>query len=66
MSSASAGRRAVQSKRRCLRDLETTLGMEPLRCKSPNMAETVLLAHWLAHNLVRCVSWLFSFLTSRD
>jgi hypothetical protein len=39
----------------CLRDLKTTLGMEALRCKTPDMAEKELLAYLLAHNLVRCV-----------
>jgi len=39
----------------CLRDLKTTLGMEQLRCKSPEMAEKELLAYLIAHNLIRCV-----------
>jgi hypothetical protein len=39
----------------CLRDLKTTLGMEQLRCKSPEMAEKELLAYLVAHNLIRCV-----------
>lgn len=39
----------------CLRDLKTTLGMEELRCKSPEMAEKELLAYLIAHNLIRCV-----------
>jgi|SRR6266480_1216006 len=39
----------------CLRDIKTTLGMEQLRCKSPQMAEKELLAYLVAHNLVRCV-----------
>jgi len=39
----------------CLRDLKTTLGMDQLRCKTPDMAETELLAYLVAHNLVRCV-----------
>jgi Transposase DDE domain len=39
----------------CLRDLKTTLGMEQLRCKSPDMAEKELLAYLIAHNLIRCV-----------
>jgi hypothetical protein len=37
----------------CLRDLKTTLGMEQLRCKSPQMARKELLAYLIAHNLVR-------------
>jgi Transposase DDE domain len=39
----------------CLRDLKTTLGMEQLRCQTPDMAEKELLAYLLAHNLIRCV-----------
>jgi hypothetical protein len=39
----------------CLRDVKTTLGMEQLRCKSPEMAEKELLAYLVAYNLVRCV-----------
>ena len=39
----------------CLRDLKTTMGMEQLRCKTPDMAEKELLAYLVAHNLMRCV-----------
>jgi len=39
----------------CLRDLKTTMGMEQLRCKTPDMAEKELLAYLVAHNVVRCV-----------
>ena len=39
----------------CFRDLKTTMGMETLRCHSPEMAEKELLAYLVAHNLVRCV-----------
>ena len=39
----------------CLRNLKTTLGMDQLRCKSPDMAEKELLAYLVAHNLIRCV-----------
>lgn len=39
----------------CFRDLKTTLGMEQLRCKTPDMAEKELLAYLVAHNLIRCV-----------
>jgi hypothetical protein len=39
----------------CLRDLKTTLGMEQLRCKTPEMAAKELLAYLVAHNLVRCL-----------
>ena len=33
----------------CLRDLKTTMGMEKLRCKTPDMAEKELLAYLVAH-----------------
>jgi hypothetical protein len=39
----------------CLRDLKTTMGMEQLRCKTPEMAEKELLAYLVSHNLVRCL-----------
>ena len=39
----------------CLRDLKTTMGMEELRCKTPDMADKELLAYLVAHNLIRCV-----------
>ncbi len=39
----------------CLRDLKTTLGMNQLRSKSPDMAEKELLAYLVAHNLIRYV-----------
>lgn len=39
----------------CLRDLKTTMGMEELRCKTPDMAEKELLAYLVAHNLIRCL-----------
>jgi hypothetical protein len=39
----------------CLRDLKTTMGMEELRCKTPEMAEKELLTYLVAHNLIRCV-----------
>ena len=38
-----------------LRDLKSTMGMEHLRCKTPDMAEKELLAYLVAHNLIRCV-----------
>ena len=31
------------------------LGMEQLRCKTPDMAEKELLTYLVAHNLIRCV-----------
>jgi len=39
----------------CRRDLKTTMGMEQLRCKTPDMAEKERLAYRVAHNLIRCV-----------
>ncbi len=39
----------------CFRDIKTTLAMEYLRCKSPEMAQKELLAYLVAHNLIRCV-----------
>ena len=39
----------------CLRDLKTTMGMEQLRCQTPDMAEKELLAYLAAHNLIRCI-----------
>jgi len=39
----------------CLRDLKTTMGLQALRCKTPDMAEKELLAYLVAHNLIRCV-----------
>ena len=38
-----------------LRHLKTTMGMEQLRCKSPEMARKELLAFLLAYNLIRCL-----------
>ncbi len=39
----------------CFRDIKSTMGMEYLRCKSPEMAQKELLAYLLAHNLIRCI-----------
>ena len=39
----------------CLRDIKTTLAMEPLRCQSPTMARKEMFAFLIAHNLTRCV-----------
>lgn len=39
----------------CFRDIKTTMGMDYLRCKSPDMARKELLACLVAHNLVRCI-----------
>ena len=38
----------------CLDDLKTTLGMESLRSRSPQMAQKDLFTRLIAHNLVRC------------
>jgi hypothetical protein len=38
-----------------LRSLKTTLGMDVLRCKSPQMVRKELWAHLLAYNLIRTV-----------
>ena len=39
----------------CFRDIKSTMGMEYLRCKSPEMARKELLAYLIAHNLIRCI-----------
>ena len=39
----------------CLRDLKTTMGMEQLRCLSPDMAKKELLMYLIGHNLIRCI-----------
>ncbi len=38
----------------CLDDLKTTLEMETLRSRSPEMIQKELYAHLVAHNLIRC------------
>jgi hypothetical protein len=38
----------------CLDDLKTTLGMEMLRSRSPEMAEREIYTRLIAHNLIRC------------
>ena len=38
-----------------LRHLKTTMGMEQLRCQSPEMVEKEALAYLIAYNLVRCL-----------
>jgi hypothetical protein len=38
----------------CLNDLKTTLRMESLRSRSPQMAQKELFTRLIAHNLVRC------------
>ena len=39
----------------CLRDLKTTMGMEQLRCQSPDRAEKELLMYFIGHNVIRCL-----------
>lgn len=39
----------------CLRDLKMLMGMDQLRCKTPEMVHKELLSYLVAHNLVRCV-----------
>lgn len=38
----------------CLDDLKTTLGLESLRSRSPEMAQRELAMRLIAHNLIRC------------
>ncbi len=38
-----------------LRHLKTTMGMEVLRCLTPDMAEKELLAYLVGYNLIRCL-----------
>lgn len=38
-----------------LRHLKTSMGMELLRCQTPDMAEKELLAYLVAYNLIRCL-----------
>jgi len=39
----------------CLDDLKTTLGMEMLRSRSPQMLQKEIYAYLIAHNLLRCL-----------
>lgn len=39
----------------CLRDLKTTMGLETLRCQSPEMAQKELLLYLIGHNVIRCL-----------
>lgn len=39
----------------CFRDLKTTMGMEELRCRTPDMVHKELLAFLIAHNFMRCL-----------
>lgn len=38
-----------------LRDIKTTMGMDILRCKTPNMVEIEVCMHVIAYNLIRAV-----------
>ena len=38
-----------------LRHIKTSMGMEHLRCQSPEMAEKEVLAYLIAYNLIRCL-----------
>lgn len=38
-----------------LRDIKTTMGMEVLRCKSPELVHKELQMHLIAYNLIRCL-----------
>jgi len=39
----------------CFRNLKTTMGMEELRCQTPQMVHKELLAFLIAHNFMRCL-----------
>jgi hypothetical protein len=39
----------------CFRDLKTTMGMETMSCRSPQMVHKELLMYLIAHNLIRCL-----------
>lgn len=39
----------------CLHNLKTLMGMDQLRCKTPDMVHKELMAYLVAHNLIRCV-----------
>lgn len=39
----------------CFDDLKTTMGMEMLRCQSPDMVQKEVLMYLIAHNLIRLV-----------
>jgi hypothetical protein len=40
-----------------LRDLKTTLRMDVLRCKSPDVVRKEILMHFLAYDLIRALMW---------
>lgn len=39
----------------CFRDLKATMGMEVLRCQTPDMVHKELFAFLIAHNFIRCL-----------
>jgi hypothetical protein len=39
----------------CFRDLKTQMGMDQLRCRTPEMVEKEILTYLVAHNFIRCV-----------
>ena len=39
----------------CFRDLKPQMGMDQLRCQTPDMAEKEAFSYLIAHNLVRCI-----------
>lgn len=39
----------------CFRDIKTTMGMEQLRCKSPDLVHKELMMYLIAYNLIRCL-----------
>jgi len=39
----------------CFRDIKVAMGMEALRCKTPEMAHKELFMFLIAHNLIRCL-----------
>lgn len=39
----------------CFRDIKITMGMEALRCKTPEMARKELFMFLIGHNLIRCL-----------
>ena len=40
-----------------IRDIKTTLGLEVLSCKSPQMVRKELVLHLIAYNLIRALMW---------
>lgn len=44
-----------------LRNIKTTLGMETLSCKTPEMVEKEMWAYFLAYNLIRLLTICITF-----